>query len=76
MGGEGEGPSDFFGSEILAQSDFFGSMKYAGIFLGRKKKKKKKKKEGFFWIAEKLLRDFFGYTKKDVIFLGRQILKL
>ena len=31
------GPSDFLGSEILAQSDFFGSMKDAGIFLGREK---------------------------------------
>ena len=31
------GPRDFFGSEILAKSDFIGSMKDAGIFLGRKK---------------------------------------
>ena len=31
------GPSDFFGSEILAQSDVLGVMKDAGIFLGRKK---------------------------------------
>ena len=30
----------FWGSEILAQSDFFGSMEDAGIFLGRKKKQK------------------------------------
>ena len=44
MRGEGVGPSDFFGSEILAKSDFFGSMKDAGIFLGRKKEQ----------------RDFFG----------------
>ena len=29
------GPNDFFGSEILAKSDFIGSMKDAGIFLGR-----------------------------------------
>ena len=28
-GGGGGGPSDFFGSEILAKSDFFGSMKDA-----------------------------------------------
>ena len=55
------GSSDFFGSEILAKGDFFGSMKDAGIFLGRKKKE---------------LRDFFGYAKKVVIFLGRQILKV
>ena len=30
----GEGPSEFFGSEILAKSDFFGSMKDVGISLG------------------------------------------
>ena len=29
------GPKDFFGSDILAKRDFFGSMKDAGIFLGR-----------------------------------------
>ena len=51
----------FFWSEILAKGDCFGSMKDAGIFLGRKKKE---------------LRDFFGYAKKVVIFLGRQILKV
>ena len=33
----GGGPSEFFGSEILGKGDFFGSMKYAGIFLGREK---------------------------------------
>ena len=39
IGGRGGGsPSDFFGSEILAKSDFFGSMKDTRIFLGRKKK--------------------------------------
>ena len=37
---------DFFGCEILAKRDLFGSVKDAGIFLGRKKKKKS---------------DFFGY---------------
>ena len=31
----GGGPKDFFGSEILAKRDFLGSMKEAGIFLGR-----------------------------------------
>ena len=36
----------------------------------------RKKTEGFFWVAKKELRDFFGYAKKVVIFLGRQILKL
>ena len=29
------GPKDFFGSDILAKRDFFGSMKDPGIFLGR-----------------------------------------
>ena len=41
----GGGPRDFFGSEILTQSDIFGSMKDARIFLS--------------WIAEKGLKDFF-----------------
>ena len=40
----------FFGSEILVQSDFLGSMKDVGIFLGRKKK---------------IQRDYFGLRKKD-----------
>ena len=31
----GGGPKDFFGSDILAKRDFFGSMKDAGIFWGR-----------------------------------------
>ena len=44
----------FFGSEILAKGDFFGSMKDTGIFLGREKKA-----ERFFWVAKKELRDFF-----------------
>ena len=39
--------SDFLGTEILAKSDFFGSMKDAGIFLGHDKKK-----EGFFFGCE------------------------
>ena len=47
----GRGPRDFFGSEILTQSDFFGSMKDARIFLSCKIKKKQ--------------RDFFGLRKKD-----------
>ena len=33
----GGGPSDSFGSEILAKSDFLGSVKDAGIFWGREK---------------------------------------
>ena len=32
---DGGGPKDFFGSHILAKRDFLGSMKDAGIFLGR-----------------------------------------
>ena len=36
-------------SEILAQSDFLGSMKDAG----------------FFWVVKKGLRDFLGYAKKS-----------
>ena len=44
----GGGPSDFFGSEILAKSDFLGSMKDAGIFLGRGKKN-----QGFLGVAKK-----------------------
>ena len=31
----GGGLKDFFGSDILAKRDFFGSMKDAGIFWGR-----------------------------------------
>ena len=53
-GGGGGGPSDFFGPEILAKSEFLGSMKNAGVFLGREKK------TGIFWVAKKGLRDFFG----------------
>ena len=35
----------------------------ARIFLGHKKKT-----EGFFWVAKKGLRDFFGYAKKVATF--------
>ena len=31
----GGGPKDFSGSDILGKRDFLGSMKDAGIFLGR-----------------------------------------
>ena len=48
----------FVGSEILAQSDFLGSMKHAKIFWVTKKT------EGFFGVAKQGLRDFFGYAKK------------
>ena len=67
----GGGLSDFFGSEILAKSDFFVSMKDAGIFFGSQKTDR-----GIFWVVKKRLRDVLGYAKKAVIFLGRQILKL
>ena len=62
-GGGRRGPSDFFRSEILVKSDFFRFMKDARISLGRK-------------TFLKDQRDFFAYSKTDVIFLGRQILKL
>ena len=58
----------FLESKILAQSDFFGSMKNAGIFLGRKKHRgiflscEKRNKGFFFWGGGMLKRssDFFG----------------
>ena len=53
MGGD---PSDVLGSEIFAQSDFFGSMEDAGIFLGSEKKKG-------FGVVKKGLRDILGYAK-------------
>ena len=59
MTGGGGGPSDFFGSEILAKSIFLGSRKDAGSFMGREKKA-----EGFFWLAKIGLREFFRYAKK------------
>ena len=45
--GGGGGPSDFFGSEILAKSDFYGSMKDARIFFVREKKQR-----DFFWLQK------------------------
>ena len=53
----GGGPSDFFGSEILAKSDLFGSMKGVGIILGYKKN------QGFLGVCKKGLREFFGNAK-------------
>ena len=47
-GGGGEGPTDFFGSEISAKSDSFGPMKDAGIFFGLRKRSK-----GYFWVCFK-----------------------
>ena len=81
--------SNFFGS-MKDPWDFFGSMKDTGIFLGLWKIPgffwvyerhrdffgSQRKTEGFFWVAKKGLRDFFGYAKNVVNFLGRQILKL
>ena len=63
--GGGESPSDFFGSEILAQSYFFESVKDARIFWGRKKNQREflgceKRTKGFFWVRYKRS-DFFGY---------------
>ena len=54
----GGGPSDFFGSEILAKSVFFGSMEDAGIFLGHEKKNR-----GIFLGCEKRTKGFFRYAK-------------
>ena len=63
-GGRG-GLSDFLGSEILAKSDFFGSMKGARIFLGGKRKKKiflgMLKKTVIFWEDKFSSCNFFGY---------------
>ena len=60
----GGGPSNFFESEILAKSDFFGSMKGVGIFLDREKQ------PGLFWVAKKKTKHFFGYAKKSNYFFG------
>ena len=51
----GARPSDFFGSNILAKSDFFGSIKDAGIFGGSQKKQRglgglRKRTKGFFGV--------------------------
>ena len=53
-GGGGGGPSDFFGSEVMAQSNFFGSMKDAGIFWGREENR------GIFLDCEKRTKGFYG----------------
>ena len=52
----GGGPSDFFGSEILAKGNFFGSMKDAGIFWVAKENGGifggyEKRTKGFFWVC-------------------------
>ena len=45
----------FWGSEILAKSDFLGVYERRRDFFGSRKKT-----EGFFWVAIKGLSDFFG----------------
>ena len=58
----------FFGSEILAKSDCLGSMKDAGIFLGRERKT-----EGFGGgggVARKGLRYFLAMLKNSSDFFG------
>ena len=73
-GGGGGSPRDFFwGSEILAKSDLFGSIKDAGIFLGSRKKRQR----DFLGLQKKDLRVFWGgMLRKVVIFLCGQILNL
>ena len=52
----------FLESEILAKTDFLGSMKEVGVFGSHKKQR------DLFWIARKGQRDSLGYAKKIVIF--------
>ena len=59
------GPSDFFGSDILAKSDFFWVYERRRDFFGSRRRT-----EGFFWLAKKGLRDFFGYAIESSEFLG------
>ena len=76
---------DFFGSEILAKGDFFGSVKNAGFFRGHEKKTQGFVSVLYFSSAQinnKIstiycwCRIFFGYAKNVVIILDRQTLKL
>ena len=63
----------FLGLKFWPKVIFLGlCSKCAVIFWGCEKKPR-----GIYWVAKKglCLRDFFGYAKKGVIFLGRQILK-
>ena len=64
------GPSDFFGSEILAKSDLFESERRRDFFGVAKKKQRD------FFRLRKRTKVFLGMLKKVVIFSGRQILKL
>ena len=61
----GRGPSDFFGSEILAQSDFLGVYERHWQFFGSQRKT-----EGFFWVVKIGLRGFLGYAEKSSDFFG------
>ena len=53
----------FWGLTFWPKVIFLGLRKDAEIFLGCEKKT-----EGFFWVAKKGLRDFFGYAKKSDFF--------
>ena len=64
-GGGGEESEWFFWVWNFGQSDFFGSMEDAGIFLGHEKKNR-----GNFWVVKKELWDLFGYAKKSSDFFG------
>ena len=54
MGGGGGSEWFFWVRKILAKSDFFGSMKDAGIFLGREKKQRD------LFLLWKMSKGFFG----------------
>ena len=56
--GGGGGPSNFLGSEILAKSDIFGSIKTPGFFWVAKKNR------GIFWGWEKRTKRFFWVCYK------------
>ena len=49
------GPGDYFGFDILAQSDFWGSIKDTRIFFGSRKKNK-----GIFLGCEKRTKGFLA----------------
>ena len=60
MMGEGEGGSnDFIDSEMLTKNDFLGLWKTPGFFWVARKT------NGYFGVAKKGLRDFWGYAKKS-----------